>query len=75
MNSSDHGYVGLYNKKRICAIGKLTKTVIAYEENGEVKFLSEGGATVTDDEKKNSRRLSQTPAVFIYFFPLFAFFF
>lgn len=55
VNSSDHGYVGLYNKKRICAIGKLTKTVIAYEENGEVKFLPEGGATVTDDEKERIR--------------------
>lgn len=55
VNNSDHGYVGLYNKKRICAIGKLTKTVIAYEENGEVKFLPEGGSTVIDDEKERIR--------------------
>lgn len=32
VNSSEHGYVGLYNKKRIFAIGKLLKTVVAYEE-------------------------------------------
>lgn len=55
VNSSEHGYVGLYSKKSIVAIGKLLKTVVAYEENRELKFRPEGGATVTDDEKQRIR--------------------
>lgn len=53
--SSEHGYVGLYNKKRICYIGKLVKTVLAVEENGQVIFEPEGGASIADDEKARIR--------------------
>ena len=33
---SDHGYVGLYKDKSIRAIGKLQKTILAVEVNGEM---------------------------------------
>ena len=50
-NYSAHGYIGLYKEKSIRAIGKLTKTVLAEEINGEMQFESESGGTVTDAEK------------------------
>ncbi len=48
---SDHGYIGLYMNKSIRAIGKLQKTIIAVEENGEMKYASENGDDITPDEK------------------------
>lgn len=66
VNSSEHGYVGLYNKKRIFAIGKLLKTVVAYEENGELKFRPKGGATQTDDEKERIREAIRRAANYGY---------
>ena len=50
-NYSAHGYIGLYKEKSIRAIGKLTKTVLAEEINGEMQFESESGGTVTEAEK------------------------
>lgn len=50
-NYSAHGYIGLYKEKSIRAIGKLTKTVLAEEINGEMQFESESGGTVTENEK------------------------
>lgn len=50
-NYSAHGYIGLYKEKSIRAIGKLKKTVLAEEGNGEMQFESESGGTVTENEK------------------------
>ena len=50
-NYSAHGYIGLYKEKSIRAIGKLTKTVLAEEINGEMQFESESGGMVTKAEK------------------------
>lgn len=50
-NYSAHGYIGLYKEKSIRAIGKLKKTVLAKEVNGEMQFESESGGTVTEAEK------------------------
>lgn len=49
---SEHGYVGLYNDKSIRAIGKLEKTIIAVEENHEMKYRTESGDPVTSDDIK-----------------------
>ena len=50
-NYSAHGYIGLYKEKSIRAIGKLKKTVLAEEVNGEMHFESESGGMVTKAEK------------------------
>ena len=50
-NYSAHGYIGLYKEKSIRAIGKLSKTVLAEEVNGEMQFESESGGMVTESEK------------------------
>lgn len=50
-NYSAHGYIGLYKEKSIRAIGKLKKTVLAEEVNGEMQFESESGGMVTKAEK------------------------
>lgn len=47
---SDHGYIGLYKDKSIRAIGKLKKTIVAIEENGEMKYRSESSEEPTQDE-------------------------
>lgn len=49
---SEHGYVGLYKDKSIRAIGKLKKTIIAVEENQEMKYRTESGEPVTSDDIK-----------------------
>lgn len=48
---SDHGYVGLYKDKSIRAIGKLKKTILAVEVNGEMSYHSENSEPVTQDER------------------------
>ena len=50
-NYSAHGYIGLYKEKSIRAIGKLKKTILAEEINGEMQFEPESGGTVTEAEK------------------------
>ena len=53
LNISNHGYIGLYSNKRINAIGKLYKTILAKEEAGQLVFKSETiDAPVTPDEKQ-----------------------
>lgn len=47
---SDHGYVGLYKDKSIRAIGKLQKTILAVEVNGEMTYHSENSEPVKQDE-------------------------
>lgn len=47
---SDHGYVGLYKDKSIRAIGKLKKTILAVEVNGETEYQAESGEPATQDE-------------------------
>lgn len=47
---SEHGYVGLYKDKSIRAIGKLKKTILAIEVDGDMKYKSENGEPVTQDE-------------------------
>lgn len=47
---SEHGYVGLYKDKSIRAIGKLKKTIIAVEADGEMIYRSELGEAPTQDE-------------------------
>lgn len=49
---SEHGYVGLYKDKSIRAIGKLKKTIIAVEENHEMKYRTESGESATPDDIK-----------------------
>lgn len=49
---SEHGYVGLYMDKSIRAIGKLKKTIIAVEENHEMKYRTESGESATPDDIK-----------------------
>lgn len=49
---SEHGYVGLYKDKSIRAIGKLKKTIIAVEENHEMKYRTESGEAATPDDIK-----------------------
>lgn len=49
---SEHGYVGLYKGKSIRAIGKLTKTVIAVEVNGEMTYNSENGEDPTTEDQE-----------------------
>lgn len=49
---SEHGYVGLYKDKSIRAIGKLKKTIIAVEENQEMKYRTESGESATPDDIK-----------------------
>ena len=49
---SDHGYIGLYKNKSIRAIGKLQKTILAMEVDGQMKYTSENGESVTQDEIK-----------------------
>lgn len=49
---SNHGYIGLYNKKTVKAIGKLIKVVTATPDgNGDFLFATNDGAEVTQDEK------------------------
>lgn len=50
-NYSAHGYIGLYKKKSVRAIGKLKKTILAEEADGKMQFEAESGGTVTEDEK------------------------
>ena len=47
---SEHGYIGLYKDKSIRAIGKLKKTIIAVENNGNMTYRAESGAEPTADE-------------------------
>lgn len=49
---SEHGYVGLYKDKSIRAIGKLKKTIIAVEEDQEMKYRTESGESATPDDIK-----------------------
>lgn len=49
---SEHGYIGLYKDKSIRAIGKLKKTIIAVEENHEMKYRTESGEPSTPDDIK-----------------------
>ena len=51
-NFSDHGYIGLYKDKSIRAIGKLKKTVLAVEADGEMRYQTETGEAVTSEEIK-----------------------
>ncbi len=48
---SEHGFIGLYDKKRIKGIGKLIKTVVAYYENGKIIYIQESGSALTEEEK------------------------
>ena len=48
----DYGYLGLYKEKSIRAIGKIEKRIIAYEEDGEIKFTKEKGEITTDDKNR-----------------------
>ncbi len=48
---SNHGYIGLYHRKSIRAIGKLIKTVTAVEDNGAMVWKTEVGSPVTEEEK------------------------
>lgn len=52
---SEHGYIGLYNQKRIKGIGKLIKTVIAYYENNQLVCIPENNAMVSPEEKNRIR--------------------
>lgn len=47
---SDHGYIGLYKEKSIRAIGKLKKTILAVEVNGQMTYRSENNDAPTQDE-------------------------
>lgn len=47
---SEHGYVGLYKDKSIRAIGKLIKTILAVEIDGNMEYKSENDDPVTQDE-------------------------
>lgn len=47
---SEHGYVGLYKDKSIRAIGKLKKTILAVEVDGDMVYKVENGDPVTKDE-------------------------
>lgn len=47
---SEHGYIGLYKDKSIRAIGKLKKTVLAVEVDGEMKYRTETGEVATSEE-------------------------
>lgn len=52
LSVSNHGYIGLYSNKRINAIGRLYKTILAKEEDGQIVFTSETNEPVTQDEKQ-----------------------
>ena len=52
LSVSNHGYIGLYSNKRINAIGRLYKTILAKEEDGQIVFKSETNEPVTQDEKQ-----------------------
>lgn len=49
-NYSEHGYIGFYKDKSIRAIGKLKKTILAIEVNGNIDYQTESGEPVTQDE-------------------------
>lgn len=48
---SEHGYIGLYKDKAVKAVGKLEKTILAVQRNGEIVFVPENGASISQDEK------------------------
>ncbi|MBQ6787099.1 MAG: hypothetical protein IJO85_05195 [Lachnospiraceae bacterium] len=48
---SEHGYIGLYKDKAVKAVGKLEKTILAVQGNGEIVFVPENGASISQDEK------------------------
>lgn len=47
---SEHGYIGLYKDKSIRAIGKLKKTILAEENNGQIVFQIENGESAAQEE-------------------------
>lgn len=47
---SDHGYIGLYTDKSIRGIGKLKKTIIAVEKDGQMTYHAEDGESPTKEE-------------------------
>lgn len=47
---SEHGYIGLYNRKSIRAIGKLVKVIVASYENGNLVYKVAIGDPASDDE-------------------------
>lgn len=47
---SEFGYVGLYNRKSIKAVGKVLKTVVAKETNGELEYYLEKGEEITNKD-------------------------
>ena len=56
---SDHGYIGLYKGKSIRAIGKLKKMVLAEMIDGNLKYETEWGSQVTEEELKTIREVIQ----------------
>lgn len=60
---SYHGYIGLYKKKSIRAVGKLEKTVCAYKEDGEIKFEPEN---ISEDYKNRIRNAISSAEKFGY---------
>lgn len=47
---TEHGYIGLYKDKSIRAVGKLKKTILAQEINGEMQFQIENGEPAAQEE-------------------------
>lgn len=47
---SEHGYIGLYKDKSIRAVGKLKKTIIAVEAEGNMTYRAETGEAPTPHE-------------------------
>ena len=56
---SPHGYIGLYKDKKVQAIGKLVKTVLAEYKNEEFEFISEDGNDITNNEIENIKTMIQ----------------
>lgn len=50
---SQHGYVGLYNKKRIIAIGKLSKIIKASYQNNQFTYSLIEGSEITEQDLNN----------------------
>lgn len=47
---TEHGYIGLYKDKSIRGFGKLKKTILAREVEGEIRFRTEHGEPATEEE-------------------------
>lgn len=56
---SEHGYIGLYSRKSVRAVGKVVKTVVSAFENGKLSLRTESGDAVTEQEIKRIKEATE----------------